>query len=357
MRLTVSIFFFLISIRFGFSQDPTNTCFQYGKMEYNPSYGGGDGSGKIGIRTSSRASFYPVRGPFNYSTLSLDFSPCKTYLGLGLLITQETQGDGYLKIKKAGFNIGISLPINKSNSISIGIRPGIISQSVDWNEFTFTDQLDPIRGITNVSSNQNANIDLSNTTNWDCGIRFNSYKTGSPYFMLGISSFNLFEPNIGLLNRRYILPRRMSLQTALICQSKIRDIIYSYYGRVERQNKFTYAAVNFELTYGAKIGGGVGLKMPLFNPYGIRNNLYPSLMFSYQVNPVFKFYFSVETNIFGVNLGGKTNSFELGVVLVSTKKTCEIKRVKDIFKYDYRDKSMPLNCPKFGNDKGKIESF
>ncbi|MCF8253449.1 MAG: type IX secretion system membrane protein PorP/SprF [Bacteroidia bacterium] len=357
MRLTITLLTIAFSISFGFAQDPTNTCFQYGRMEYNPSYGGGDGPGKIGIRTTSRASFYPVRGPFNYSTISLDYSPCKTYLGLGLLVSQETQGDGYLKINKASFNIGITIPINKSNSFSIGIRPGVITQSVDWNEYTFTDQLDPIRGIKYVSNNQNANLDLSNTTNWDLGLRYNRYKTGRPYFMAGIAGFNVIEPNIGLLNR-YQLQRRISFQTALIYQGKRnRNLIYAYYGRVEMQNKFTYAAINFELTVGAKISGGGGLKLPIFNPYGANNNLYPSIMFSYQINPILKIYSAVETNFLGVSIAGKTNSFEVGLVVVTAKKICDLKQIKDMFKYDYLDKSTPLNCPKFNRDKDKIETF
>ncbi|MDZ4669153.1 MAG: type IX secretion system membrane protein PorP/SprF [bacterium] len=357
--LVTCLFLFYVNLVKG--QDPTNTSFQYGRLEYNPSYGGGDGPGKIGIRSSSRTSFYPVRGPFSYSTFSMDYSPCKESLGrigLGLLATNETQGDGFLKINKVAFNFGIGIPINKHSAISAGFRPGLVFQNVDWNEFIFSDQLDPIRGIMQQpSSNQNANLDLSTVTNWDFGLRYNLYNSKAAYFMAGIGVFNAFEPQIGLLNRA-TLPRRFSLQLSLLHKSKLKDnISYHFYFRGDLQNNFKYGALNFETYFGSKISAGAGLKLPLINPYGVKNNLYPSLLFGYQANPVFKIYAAVETNVMGVNIAGKTSSFEVGIVLINNKKVCGLNDMKDLYKYDFRDKSQPLNCPRFRNTDGKIETF
>jgi hypothetical protein len=350
----------MVCVNFVRGQDPTNTSFQYGRLEFNPSYGGGDGPGKIGIRSSSRTSFYPVRGPFSFSTLSLDYSPCKESLGrigLGLLATNETQGDGFLKINKVAFNFGISIPINRHNSISAGFRPGLVFQNVDWNEFTFSDQLDPIRGISQPSSNQNVNLDLSTVTNWDFGLRYNRYYNKAAYFMAGIGVFNAFEPQIGLLNRAS-LPRRVSLQLSLLRKSRLKEnISFHFYLRGELQNNFKYGAINFEIYFGSKISAGAGLKLPIINQYGVKNNLYPSILFGYQANPVFKFFASVETNVLGVNIAGKTSSFEVGMVLINNKKVCGLSDMKNLYKYDYIDKSQPLNCPKFRNTDGKMETF
>jgi type IX secretion system PorP/SprF family membrane protein len=360
MRKIYLFFIFVILVKTAFCQDPTNTNFQYGRLEYNPSYGGGDGPGKIGIRSSNRVSFYPVRGPFNFSTFSLDYSPCKSNhatIGLGFLATNETQGDGFLRINKVAFNLGIGIPLTKKSALSFGLRPGLVIQNVDWNEYTFSDQLDPIRGISQPSSNQNANLDLSSVTNWDLGLRYNNYKNKKAFWMLGLGVFNATQPEIGILNR-YKLPRRYSFQLALIHKSSIfNDLSYHYYGRVEIQNNFVYSAINFEAYFGSKISGGGGLKTPIFNSFGTKNNLYPSIMFGFQVNPVFKIYASAETNIMGVNITGKTNSFEVGFAIINAKKICSIKDVKSMYKYDFRDKSQPINCPNFRNTDGKIETF
>lgn len=360
MRIIKLIFLLFLSQLKSMAQDPTFTAFHYNKMEYNPSYGGADGPGKIGIRTSGKVSFYPIRGPFNYSNVSLDYSPCKlsiVQVGLGLLVNKETQGDGFLKSTKVGLNTGLTVRLTRKLSLSLGLRPNLLFQSVDWNEFTFTDQLDPIRGITNVSANQNANLDLSSVTNWDFGLRMNCYKFKHAYFMIGLGVFNAAEPQIGLLNR-YTLPRRISAQFTFIRKSKkFENVSYHYYTRFEVQNNFKYGAINFEGFFGSKISAGAGLKVPVFNPYGTKNNLFPSLLFAYQASPVLKFYTSVETNVLGVNLAGKTKTFEVGIVLVSVKKMCSIRDVKNVYKYESRDFSSQIGCPKFSNTDGKIESF
>jgi hypothetical protein len=375
MRL---FYFFLILImaKSAFGQDPTNTCFQYGRMEFNPSYGIEE-IGKISLRNSNRTSFYPIRGPFTYTTVSLNYSPCKTgktILGIGILYTKETQGDGFLKIHKGSINLGISIPLDDGISISMGLRPGIISQVVDWNEFTFTDQLDPIRGIVQTSSNQNSYYDKSSSANWDWGIRMNFYRGKKivnlgkkikkmqikrPNSVIGYGMFNAFTPQIGLIGGKYQLARRHSFFASMYYENL--NTVYKYFTRFEIQNNFKYGAINKEAVIDKKFSLGFGLKMPIFNPQGNKNNLFPSVMFGYQTNSSVKFYASVETNFLGVSIMGKTNSFEVGVIIITLNSTCSTKSLKGLFSNESGSKMKPIDCPEVEkpgtNYKGKILTF
>lgn len=359
-KFLISTFLIYFSINL-VAQDPVLTGFQYSKLEYNPSYGGSDGIGKVAIRIIGKTSFHPIRGPFNYSNFSIDYSPCqqeRAQLGLGLIVSDETQGDGFLKMTKIGLNAGLSIKIADYSSLSIGFRPNIITQKIDWNEFTFSDQLDPIRGITNVSSNQNANLDLTSVTNWDLGIRYNNFGDKKKYFMIGLGIFNAFEPKIGLLSV-YQLPRRLSFQFSLIRNSKrYEEVSYHFYSRFDLQNNFKCFAFNFEAYLASRITFGLGLKVPLFNQFGVKNNLFPSVLLSYQVNPVCKIYYCWEPNILSNNIGGKINTHEIGIVLITAKKICSTSDLKDVYKFTTADSKIRIGCPSFKPLSGnKIESF
>jgi type IX secretion system PorP/SprF family membrane protein len=339
------------------AQDPTFTAFQMQRLELSPAYGGSGGEGKVQINSASRTSFYPVRGPFNYSSISLDVSPC-TKLGLvgfGLLVNKESQGDGYYKKTRASLNFAYSLRLTEKNSLSFGLRSGIINQSIDWNEFTFSDQLHPINGIVNTSFNHGAGLEFSNTFDWDVGVKYNCYKRGPFKFMIGASVFNLIESRIGLIaNSNFRMQRRFSIINSLIFNGTITSKINS---RFESQGDFRYYGGNWELMFTNGIRVAPGLKLPMLNENGIRNNLYPTIMFGYQPNETIMVYFSYENNILGEIIRGKTSSLEVGVYINSFSSLCDGGKFKLIETKKFDKQSKLLGCPDLHPTKGKIQSF
>jgi type IX secretion system PorP/SprF family membrane protein len=358
MRYTFFIvlnFFVFVST---YAQDSYSNNFQYNRLESNPAYGGSYGDGKFVFGLVGKSSFNPIRGPFKYGNLTLDYKPCNSSFspGLGLLINDETQGDGFLRITKFSGNIGIPISLSKNSSLCFGIRTGIIIQNVDWNEFTFSDQLDPIRGITNTSFNQNNYFEHTQTMNFDGGINFSKEINKSNRFMIGIGIFNLIEPSVGMLNS-YRLPMRYSFQLNYIGTSgKYQNVTYHFYGRYDMQNEFQCLAINHETFFDSRISIGGGIKIPFINKYGFKNNLLPSILFSFQLNPVCKIYSSIETNFSGVNLIGYSKTFEVGIILISSYQMCKIGDFKKLFKYDKDAEIKQINCPPFSG-KGKIVVF
>lgn len=342
------------------AQDPTLIQFQNQKLELNPAYGGHSGSGMLHISTATRTSFYPVRGPFNYMSTAIDFGPCKPEnLGIGILVNKERQGDGYYDKTRIGLNLGYAVALNKYNSLALGLRPGIVQQTIDWNEFTFSDQLDPLEGIRQPSFNHQAPIDLSNTVNWDVGIKFNRYKPGRPKYMLGLSGFNLIEPKIGLLTT-YTLKRRFSFHGSVSYYNKNPKRFYRTSFRADYQNTNYLFAFNQEFILDNRFGLNLGASSPVNSKFTRDVSLFfLSVGASYQPFPSLLIYASYENNGRGKLVRGKTSSFEIGIVLKTVNSRCKVSSLKEAFDFNPNKKlSRPMECPTFApNDKDKIESF
>ena len=307
---------------------------------------------------ASRTSFYPVRGPFTYATTAVDFSPCKpANIGIGLLLNRETQGDGYYSKTRIGLNLAYAVALSKSSSLAVGLRPGIIQQSINWDEFTFSDQLDPLKGISKPSFNHGAPIDLSTSINWDAGIKFNVYKKGKPKIMIGLGGFNLTEPKIGLLST-YTLKRRYSLHSSTTWDGKNVRNTHKTNFRADLQGDNRFIGLNQEFILDKKIGFIAGFSIPFSSQISNDVNLnFISLASYYQMNPSMLMYISYENNVSGGIIKGKTSSFEIGIIVRTNKSTCQTNNLKDAFDFNRHQKiTTPLGCPKMSYD-GKIESF
>ncbi|MCA0427442.1 MAG: PorP/SprF family type IX secretion system membrane protein [Bacteroidetes bacterium] len=349
------VLFYALSLQ---AQDPMLIQFQNQKLELNPAYGGHSGPGSLHLAFAGRTSFYPVRGPFSYSSAAIDFSPCKPEnLGIGLLVNKERQGDGYYDKTRIGLNLGYAVPLNKSNSLSFGLRPGIVQQSIDWNEFTFSDQLDPLEGIKQVSFNHQAPLDLSNTMNWDAGIKYNRYKRGSPKYMLGISGFNLIEPKIGLLST-YTLKRRISFHGSVTFLDKNPSRLHRTSVRADFQNTNYLFALNHEVLLENRLGIILGASSPVNTKFTSDVSLFfLSIGASYQPVPSLLIYASYENNGRGKLVRGRTSSFEIGIVLKTGNSLCKVNSLKEAFDFNPNKKiTRPMECPNLRPDD-KIESF
>ena len=357
MRLKLFILLIGFSI-FTKAQDPRLNQFQFQKLELNPAYGGHSGDGMMLFNLASRTSFYPVRGPFTYSTTAIDFSPCKpANIGIGLLVNRESQGDGYYARTRVGLNLAYKVALNKSNSLAFGIRPGFVQQTINWDEFTFSDQLDALNGISKPSFNHGAALDLSSTPNWDAGIKFNRYKRGKAKLMFGVSAFNLVKPQIGLLSR-HTLNRRFSIHGSSFWNVTNPKYLFKSNFRADFQGDNRLLAFNQEFILDKKLGFILGLNSPFSRK--IRNDInmfFVTIGGTYQFNPSLLIYASYENNGMGRMIRGKTSSFEIGIIIRTERSVCQTNNLKDAFDFNTNKKiTTPLGCPKFSTD-GKIESF
>ena len=358
------LFLFIGFVTIVKSQDPILAQFQFQKLELNPAYGGHSGNGILLLNFASRTSFYPVRGPFTYATTAVDFSPCTQsnlrilgLLGIGALVNRETQGDGYYSKTRVGLNLAYAVAISKNSSLAVGLRPGFIQQSINWDEFTFSDQLDPLNGISRPSFNHGAAIDLSTTHNMDLGIKFNFYKKDKPKVMIGLSGFNLTQPKIGIFSQ-FTLKRRYSLHSTTIWEGENLRYIHKTNFRLDVQGDNRFIGLNKEFILDKKLGFIGGFSIPFSSQISNDVNMsLISLASYYQFNPSLLMYISYENNVSGRLINGKTSSFEIGFIIRTARSTCEKISLKNAFDFNSNQKiTTPLGCPKMKYN-GKIESF
>jgi type IX secretion system PorP/SprF family membrane protein len=209
----------LLSCYTALAQEPVFSQYLHNRLEYNPSYAGADGAGRIRFAGMNRNQFNKIRGPFNVVSFSADYGICNLVVpfGLGLVVSNEIQGDGTLERTDAGFVLGYNSQTSGSSNIdfAFGLESSFIFQKVDWSKFTFSDQLDPLLGAVNQSTNGNVNIDYTVQPNFNFGTQLNFGSADDPFRIhFGAVASNLFEPSVGLLNGSKLY-RRYSFDIAL----------------------------------------------------------------------------------------------------------------------------------------------
>ena len=309
-----------------FAQDPVYSQFYYNKLDLNPAFAGNEGnsSGKIRANLYNRNLYVPIRGPFNSSNASFDLGLCKLPIGIGFIASNEFQGDGYYRMTKFDGIVSVNIPITKQKILSLGLKTGIINQAIDWNEFVFSDQLNPIYGIVYPSSNANAasGLDVSIVYNWTAGLKYYNFDNKKKEWSIGVVTSNLFEPAIGLLNRS-ILPRRYTAHFML----KIRktknseDKSTRISVRADKQNNFISAIIIGEFYFNKNLTLGIGPRFSGNDNLG-KNTSSFSFFAGFQPKDNFKLIISYETNIGGLNVLGAGNSFELGINYLIPESFC-----------------------------------
>jgi type IX secretion system PorP/SprF family membrane protein len=338
------------------AQDPIYSQFYYNRLELNPAFCGGDGAGKLRLNSFHRNLYRPIKGPFNNSNISVDYGICGTNLGVGLIASNEMQGDGYLMINKIDGVIGIPLAV-RNGIISFGVKYGYIFQNLDWNQYTFSDQYDPIRGNVRPSINSNINSDFSTSNNLTFGMNYTTWNwKKTKAYNVGFTYNNFNQPSVGYLNR-YNLPQRLTFYAGAHLRKNplVMSGAINMYGRFDIQKNFKTSIGVIEYYFNSKFNLGAGCRVSIYNQAGIGNTTSLILSSGIQTSTAFKMIFSYETNIGGLNVIGAGNTFELGCIWVPTNQICALKNLTNSFKGKSGKNAVNrISCPVFNRGKNGI---
>jgi type IX secretion system PorP/SprF family membrane protein len=340
-------FFLLCFIQNIKAQDPVHSQFYYNRLELNPAFAGVDGPGKFRLNLFHRNLYRPIKGPFNSSNFSADYSLCNANIGLGMIASNENQGDGFLQTNKIEGIINVMLGSRFSN-FSAGIKVGGLFQNVDWSKYTFSDQYDPIFGNVRPSTNSNIVSDFTSTVNLGFGLNFTTWnRKNNKALNLGLSGNNLNDPNLGYLNQ-YILPKRFTVYGAIIFQKYkwSNDKSGRVFFRFDKQNSFFTTLILGEFYFNNILNIGSGFRVS-----GINNTNSYIISVGIQPSKVVKIITSYEVSIGGFNLIGAGNTFELGIIWVPEKQICSFGSFLNIFRGKRNGGGVKkLDCPVISND-------
>jgi len=202
-----------------FGQDPQFSNFINNKLYYNPAYAGIDYGLKVNV--AYRRQWPNIPGKFQTINATLDQSVriSRGFGGIGFLAVLNTEGDGMLQRITLGVPMSVRIPVAAKSLIQVGVMPAVSFNSINWDEFIFSGQLNPYYGNIYPSGFTPPNSGESNNTfadifNIGCVFRYEnrSAESNSLYayrkFEVGLSGFHLSQPNQSFTNSKAPLPAR-----------------------------------------------------------------------------------------------------------------------------------------------------
>ncbi len=363
MKKQIFVVVSLLTNLFVNAQESTISHSIYNRLALNPAYAGNEGNGAARISLNNKIDYFNIRGPFRYYAASIDYGFCnqsmqKTTIGCGLKVDKYTQGDGFLSQTNLNLLFGCHVPISKNVIISGGISIGYFSQFIEWDKLIFSDQLDPILGITsNPSANSNASYQYNNSFKPCLGFKITNWNGDEKYiWTAGFSIDNLLnDGKIGLLSNS-ILNRRFIFHGAWMYKrnEKLIDGAIQINSRIDLQENFNIFVLTEEYYINKYLSLGSSQRVAnIFSNNFITNTQSAGFLIGIQPGKDFKIIFSGETY-----LGGFANSYitELGIVWAISNRICNGNDLIRYLKDGPKSNSTPCQYKNFSR-YGVIQSF
>ncbi len=270
----------------GLTQDPSFSQFYANRIYLNPAFAGLEPG--IAVSGAARVQWSPVDGGFKTFNVAAEAQLPAVRLGLGLHLLSNTEGIGKLNTQQAGLVLSYTIPGQKDN-IHFGMEGRLVQRSLDWDELVFSDQLDPIYGVSNPSSVSPVfdrvffgDFDFGVVWRHEGGLKMGGRSVRSVRSHLGMSFHHLpylisrsARGNDSFLNLESRLAPRTTLHGGLIIpmtllQGTGMDIAISPNFKLDHQG---YQFIDFQENMTV---GTLGL-------YGLVNNFYMGLLYQNRV--------------------------------------------------------------------------
>jgi type IX secretion system PorP/SprF family membrane protein len=346
---------------FVYAQDMIYDMSYGNRLTMNPAFCGNDGQGKIRATIFHHNQYLNNRGPFHYSSAAIDYGVCRSPITFGLVIQNETQGDGLLRTNAISPIIGAIFNGGSNTTFSFGLQANFINYTVDWSKYVFSDQLDPINGYTGQpSSNANAGVINDFATGVSGGANLTRWFSGGA-FNLGFALNHVIAPRFSLLDYTRTLPLRYTFHSAMLFkkgQYKINNAV-EIAARYDHQGMFNTILVSGGWYANQYCFLGTGGRLGI-NPEGIRNSIKPIVELRIMPKENTKILFSYGFNI-ARNSSGLGNAFEIGIIYVPSVANCNpvniITSIWNKNKKSSRTGRQRITCPTFQNSKIGTPTF
>ena len=131
-------------------KDPSFSQFYANRIYLNPALTGlEDGITFAGVY---RTQWKNVDSGFKTYTASVEIQEPFIRSGFGLSVFQDVQGLAELQTTNIGLSYKYMIPINEEQEVHIGMQALWYQKTVDYSKITFSDQLDPVRGVVRPST-------------------------------------------------------------------------------------------------------------------------------------------------------------------------------------------------------------
>jgi hypothetical protein len=334
MKRKKKIYFTIVGVVIsviGYSQDMVFDLTYSNRMNMNPAFAGSDGAGKLRTSAFHHSQFLNNRGPFRLSSASIDYGICDIPLNIGLVLQNETQGDGFLSTNILGAIIGVNLKVGRASLLSCGLSYNLYNYSVDWDRYVFSDQLDPLKGIIYNSSNSKVGV-LSETTNGlNIGVNFTKWKikgrkrNRDHAFNVGVAYTHQFiRPRESIINISAQSRERLTIHSSVLLKKKHNQInnAKEFSFRYDQQSFFSTSILQGGIYLNELIYMGAGLRTSYYRFDFLKNSLKPLMELRiYSRESGLQYNLCYGFNAFD-NATGLGGSIEFGIVWVARNAFC-----------------------------------
>lgn len=197
------------------AQDAQLSQFYASPIYTNPAFAGSEK--KLRIVSSSRTQYTSLNNNYKTTALSIDGYSNKYKCGLGLLVSYDLAGDGFLQTINIAGVYSYHLPINRKWALNTAIQGAMIQRTYDLDKLKFGDQFNEFIGFTNLPSKDLSNLSFQGVTFPNISVGMLAY---SKVFYGGFAIHNILEPNQTFINsgngdNQVPLSRRISANLGL----------------------------------------------------------------------------------------------------------------------------------------------
>lgn len=345
---------FLLGIQMAWGQDPTFSQYFNNKQYLNPAYAGSEN----GIKASAnyRVQWPSLPGRFNTFTFAADAGIRQVQGGVGLLVLNDQTGKNafntngvYLNIQKL---VRIVSNTNRLCVAYFGVQSGLVQKKYDWNSLVFSDQLDPVLGVTQGTTATKPENVQKNYPDLGAGSVIR-YKTSGHYSALGLSVAHLNRPSQSFYGGDSKLPMKWTLHyigQIPIHKMGVDNEIHTFLSPVVMLEKQGYSE---QVSVAAKLHrdmfyAGVGYRFKRFNLIGQKVDaavLHFGLSGAYDNSYHWQFGYSYDATLSGIR-SGTTGTHEISLIFeydrLKLGKHGMYTKTKHCVDHDSHVKNMPV---------------
>jgi type IX secretion system PorP/SprF family membrane protein len=306
------VVFLIFSSLFVYSQDVGFSQFYNNRQYLNSAYAGAEGGFRFNSAYRNQWSNLPTG--FTTNIVGGDCRIEKKQAGVGGFVMHDRAGVNVLNTTSVYLNLQKNIKLydefDHRLDLHMGIQTGFVTKRLNWNNLVFTDQLDPVTGVSYPSGATPPETMAKNYPDFGTGALLR-FRGPDVHHDFGFTVSHLSRPNQSFYGVDDRLPMRFSVH--YIGMAPIRR----FFGRDEKDFTVAPVAIAEKQGYFEQINtgaifqkdylyGGVSYRFKRFNLLGEKANsaiLTVGARKIYDENYILRFYYSYDITLSGVRSG------------------------------------------------------
>ena len=267
MKYSFCISIGLLFSFFGYAQDIHWTQFYENPIFLNPA-NSGNFKGDHRFIANYRDQWRSVTKPFQTISFCYDTKLKNPKFGLGVVFFKDQTGDGKFKTFELQVSPSYRFAISKDSlhRLQLGAQFALNHRQFTFSKFYFDEQFNGVSYDPTISNTENLQTDKKTNLSLGAGAVYQYYKSSRDHFSIGLSAFNINQPNQGFYGTKV----KRDLRTNIFARFNLK--------LTDDFDAIPMAQFQFQGTYKEILAGGL-LKLYLDHDINDYKALYAGFLF------------------------------------------------------------------------------